>query len=211
MTPVPYIEGFGLGGSLIVAIGAQNAYVLSLGVRRDHHLVSASMCAIIDISLIAMGVAGVGSWVQANPALLKTALWGGAVFLFLYGLRTLRSAVRGEVLEMDASGVLPSGDRLTLKNVILTTLAVSLLNPHVYLDTVVLMGSISGKFAGSERLVFALGASTASIIWFYSLAVAGQLLAPVLRRPAAWRVLDGIIFLTMWGIAARLVLEAMGR
>lgn len=209
MMPAPYIEGFLLGGSLIIAIGAQNAYVLSLGISRNHHLASASICAIIDISLIFMGVAGVGSWVQANPGLLKIALWGGAVFLFLYGLRTLRSAVKGEVMEVDASGGFVSGGRPSLKRVAFTTLAVSLLNPHVYLDTVVLMGSISGKFAGSGRFVFAAGASTASVIWFYSLAFAGQLMAPALARPTAWRVLDVIICLTMWGIAVRLVLDAL--
>ncbi|MDT8367392.1 MAG: LysE family transporter [bacterium] len=185
MMPAPYVEGFLLGGSLIIAIGAQNAYVLSLGISRNHHLASASLCAIIDISLIALGVAGVGSWMQANPGLLKIALWGGAAFLFLYGLSTLRSAVRGEVTEVDASGGFVSAGRPSLRTVAFTTLAVSLFNPHVYLDTVVLMGSLSGKFAGSGRFLFALGASTASVIWFYSLAFAGQILAPALTRPAA--------------------------
>ena len=209
MMPAPYIEGFLLGGSLIIAIGAQNAYILSLGIGGNHHVASASLCAIIDISLIALGVAGVGSWVQANPGVLKIALWGGAAFLFFYGLRTLRSAVKGEVMEVDATGEFVSAGRLSLKTVTITTLAVSLLNPHVYLDTVVLMGSISGKFAGSGRVLFALGASTASIIWFYSLAFAGQLMAPALARPTAWRVLNVIICLTMWGIALRLVLDVL--
>jgi L-lysine exporter family protein LysE/ArgO len=207
MTSAPYIEGFLLGGSLIIAIGAQNAYVLSLGISRNHHLVSATICAVIDVSLIVMGVAGMGRLVQTNTALLKIALWGGAAFLFLYGLRMLRLAISGEVLQVDASG---PGPGLTLKNVTLTTLAVSLLNPHVYLDTVVLMGSISGKFTGSGRIIFALGACTASAIWFYSLAFAGQLLAPVLGRPTVWRVLHVIFCLTMWGIAMRLVMDAIG-
>jgi L-lysine exporter family protein LysE/ArgO len=210
MTSAPYIEGFLLGGSLIIAIGAQNAYVLSLGISRNHHLVSATICAIVDVSLIIMGVAGMGRLVQTNTALLKIALWGGAAFLFLYGLRILRLAISGEVLQVDASRPPGSGPSLTLKNVTLTTLAVSLLNPHVYLDTVVLMGSISGKFIGSGRIIFALGACTASVIWFYSLAFAGQLLAPVLGRPTVWRVLHVIFCLTMWGIAIRLVMDALG-
>lgn len=205
MSIVPFIEGMVLGGGLIIAIGAQNAYLLSLGIKRNHHFAAASICALWDVTLITLGVLGVGAWVQANPSVLKYTLWGGAVFLFIYGARAFVSAWKGKVLEADdKDGLL---GLQSLKNVAITTLAIGVLNPHVYLDTIVLLGSISGKFQGNGRYLFGLGAAVSSIIWFYSLGFAGQLLAPFFARPVSWRILDGFICLTMWGIAVKLIMQ----
>ncbi|MGD8353659.1 MAG: LysE/ArgO family amino acid transporter [Pseudomonadota bacterium] len=208
MTMVPFLEGMALSGGLIIAIGAQNAYLLSLGIKRNHHFAAATVCAFWDMTLITLGVLGVGAWVQANPAVLKYILWGGALFLTAYGARALRSAGKGRVLEpRDEKGA--SGFK-SLRNVVLTTAAISVLNPHVYLDTIVLLGSISGRYQGIGRYLFGIGAATASVLWFYSLGFAGQLLAPFFAKPTAWRILDVLICLTMWSIAAKLILQAVG-
>ena len=208
MELVPFIEGMALGGGLIIAIGAQNAYLLSLGIKRNHHFAAASICALWDITLITLGVLGVGAWVQANPSVLKYTLWGGAIFLIVYGARAFASAWKGKVLET-GDGEFTSRHQ-SLKDVAITMFAIGVLNPHVYLDTIVLLGSISGKFQGNGRYLFGLGAAVSSVIWFYSLGFAGQLLAPLFARPIAWRILDGLICLTMWGIAAKLIIQATG-
>jgi len=205
MIVIPFLEGMVLGGGLIVAIGAQNAYLLSLGIKRNHHFAAASICTLWDITLITLGVLGVGAWVQANPSVLKYTLWGGAIFLFAYGARAFVSAWTGKVLEAE-DGESKVGLQ-SLKTVAITTLVIGIFNPHVYLDTIVLLGSISGKFQGNERYFFGMGAATSSVIWFYSLGFAGQFLAPLFRKPTSWRVLDGLICLTMWGIAAKLIME----
>ena len=204
---LPFLEGMALGGGLIIAIGAQNAYLLSLGIKRNHHFIAATICALWDITLIALGVLGVGAWVQANPSVLKYTLWGGAIFLLAYGLRAFVGAWKGKVL--DAGEGEPGIGLQSLKNVAITMFAIGVLNPHVYLDTIVLLGSISGKFQGKGRYLFGLGAAASSVIWFYSLGFAGQLLAPLFARPIAWRVLDGLICITMWGIAAKLIMQAI--
>jgi L-lysine exporter family protein LysE/ArgO len=195
----PFIQGFAMGGGLIVAIGAQNAFVLAQGVRRNHVLAVALVCIVCDGLLIGLGVSGVGTLVAANPALGAAAAWGGAAFLAWYGLGALRSAIRGGTLRADRDAA-PD-----LRRTLLLTLAVTLLNPHVYLDTVVLMGSISGRFEGTGRYVFGLGAFTASTVWFTALGAGGRALAPLFRRPATWRVLDTLVCLTMWTIAASLI------
>lgn len=207
MSLIPFLEGFLLGGGLIIAIGAQNAYLLSLGIKRNHHFAAATVCFLWDTTLITLGVLGVGAWVQANPSVLKYTLWGGALFLFAYGARALASALRERVLDADGpgNGLVPQ----SLKNVALTMMAISILNPHVYLDTIVLLGSISGKFHGGGRYLFGAGAVLSSFAWFYSLGFAGQLLAPFFRRPSSWRLLDGLICLTMWGISVKLILQAV--
>jgi len=196
-----------LGGGLIIAIGAQNAYLLSLGIKRNHHFAAATICTLWDITLITLGVLGVGAWVQANPSMLKYTLWGGAVFLIAYGVRAFMSAWEGKVLD-PGDGEVGFGLQ-SLKNVAITTFAIGVLNPHVYLDTIVLLGSISGKFTGNGRYLFGLGAATSSVIWFYSLGFASQLLAPLFGRPTAWRIMDVLICLTMCVIAAKLIVQAV--
>ncbi|MCP4686991.1 MAG: amino acid transporter, partial [Desulfobacterales bacterium] len=180
----PFLHGFGAGGGLIAAIGAQNAFVLSQGVRRSHHLVVALICILCDAVFISAGVAGVGGAVAASPVLSRLATWGGAGFLFFYGLGALRSALRG--------GSLETGDptERSLKAVILTTLAVTLLNPHFYLDTVILLGSISSRFHGDNRIFFWAGAVSASTLWFVSLSLGGRMLAPLFKKQLSWRILD---------------------
>jgi len=194
-------EGFGTGSGLIIAIGAQNAFVLAQGVRREHHLPVALICALCDALLIAAGLAGMGAALAAAPALRQAAALGGAAFLGLYGLRAARAAWRGGGALCAADG----DDGRSLKTILLLTLAVTLLNPHVYLDTVLLLGSIGGRHGDPGRWHFGAGAATASFAWFFGLALCGRLLAPLLSRPAAWRALDGFVALVMWSVAAGLL------
>ncbi len=190
-----YIQGVGLGAGLIIAIGAQNVFVLSQGIRKQYQWIVPFICSLCDCLLILAGTAGVGAVVAANPSLGRLAGWGGAIFLIWYGGRSLMSAFRNGKLESS------SATRATMKSVILTTLALTLFNPHVYLDTIVLLGSISSQFEGANRYAFALGACSASVCWFFSLSYAGSLLQPVFKRPLTWKALDIFIWLTMWTIA----------
>ncbi len=199
----PFIQGFGTGGGLIVAIGAQNAFVLSQGVRRNHHFTIALICIVCDAIFITAGVAGFGTAVSSNPTLSQWVTWGGAGFLFLYGWRSLHSAIRG--------GSLDTSDRTmrSLKAAIITTLAVTLLNPHFYLDTVILLGSVSSQFYGENRLYFWVGAVSASTLWFISLSLGGQMLAPLFKKQISWRILDSLVCVTMWAIAVSLIMHGV--
>ena len=199
----PFIQGFGTGGGLIVAIGAQNAFVLSQGVRGNHHLVVAAICILCDAIFITAGVAGVGGSVAAHPALAKWVALGGAGFLLVYGFGSLRSAIRGGNLEANDAAV------LSLKAAIMTTLAVTLLNPHFYLDTVVLLGGISSQFVGDYRFFFWAGAIAASTLWFVSLSLGARLLAPLFKKQLSWRILDTFVCLTMWSIAGSLIVNGI--
>lgn len=193
-------EGFALGLSLILAIGAQNAFVLRQGLLRQHVLPIVLVCALSDALLIAAGVAGFGVLAQAVPGLEWGMRLFGAAFLLWYGGRTLSSAWHGGA-QMDAGQ-----GSVSLRAAVLTCLALTWLNPHVYLDTVVLLGAISSQYA--DRLAFALGAMSASLAFFFALGFGARLLAPVFARPKAWQVLDLGIGLTMWAIAAKLLLGA---
>jgi len=190
--------GFGLGLSLIMAIGAQNAFVLRQGIRRSHVFVVCLACAASDAVLIAAGVAGFGRLTQALPWVEPVMRWGGAVFLIAYGARALMSAWRG-------GAVLVVEGRTTeaLGPVLATCLALTWLNPHVYLDTVVLLGAVAAQF--EDRLGFALGAMTASFAFFFTLGYGARWLAPLFARPQAWRVLDAGVGVLMWMIAASLL------
>ncbi len=192
--------GFALGLSLIVAIGAQNAFVLRQGLRRDHVLPVVLVCAVSDALLIAAGVTGFGLLAARLPGLEAAMRWLGAAFLLWYGARTLLAAWRGgETLRAeDAPG---NG---SLRRALLTCLALTWLNPHVYLDTVMLLGAVSAQY--DNRLFFGLGAASASFVFFFALGFGARLLAPVFARPGAWRVLELVIGLTMWLIAAKLLL-----
>ena len=193
------IAGFVLGFSLILAIGAQNAFVLRQGLRREHVFPLCLTCAVSDAILIAAGVAGFGTLAHALPWFETVMRYGGAIFLIWYGLRSLNSAWRGgAVMEIG------EGKRVSLKSVLLTVLAFTWLNPHVYLDTVVLIGSISAQY--DDRLAFALGAMTSSFVFFFSLGYGAGMLSPIFARPRAWQVLDCIIGVVMLAIAAKLVL-----
>ena len=189
------VTGFLLGLGLIVAIGAQNAFVLRQGLLRRHVLVVTTLCALSDAVLIAAGVAGLGGLVARSPTLLTVATLGGAAFLLAYGLLAARRALRPARLTAAEEGEAGLG----------RAVAFTFLNPHVYLDTVVLVGSLSARYAGEARFAFALGAMTASFLWFYSLGFGARLLAPLFARPAAWRVLDGLIACVMVAIALSLL------
>ncbi|MDX2494507.1 MAG: LysE family transporter [Desulfuromusa sp.] len=196
---LPFLKGIGIGGGLIIAIGAQNAFVLSQGVRRNFPLQTAFVCSLSDGLLILLGVSGVGAVVATNPLLAQLATWFGALFLLWYGGRSFRSALQGGSLDASSEEI-PSRRKL-----LLATLALTFLNPHVYLDTFVLIGGLSGQLAQTERYLFGAGAMTASFLWFFALSLGAGLLAPLFRKPLAWRFLDGFVCLTMWGIAISLL------
>lgn len=197
----PMFEGFGTGAGLIIAIGAQNAFVLKQGILKNHVLVTVLICAFIDALLIALGVGGFGRLLTSSSLLLAMARWGGATFLFYYGLRSFRSIWKTESLEINQGrGHIP-----TLKESITTILALSLLNPHVYLDTVILVGSIGAQFPPFERVNFAFGAIFASFAWFLSLGCGARFLDPLFQSPIAWKILDFIIGCVMWLIALMLI------
>ncbi|MGJ5893254.1 LysE/ArgO family amino acid transporter [Streptomyces niveiscabiei] len=191
--------GFGTGLSLIVAIGAQNAFVLRQGVRRDAVLPVVAICALSDAALIALGVGGVGALVVAWPGVVSAVGWIGGAFLLCYGALAARRVLRPQgalLAEGDAAG--------SMKRAVLTCLALTWLNPHVYLDTVFLLGSVAAD-RGSLRWVFGLGAATASLCWFAGLGFGARLLGRFLTRPSAWRVLDGAVAVTMIALGVTLI------
>ena len=196
-----FVPGFLLGLSLIIAIGAQNAFVLRQGLRREHVFAVCLVCALSDAALIAAGVAGFGALVTAVPWLAPVMRFGGAAFLFAYAVRSLWSAWRNP-------GTLnPSADvRKSLGATLAACLAFTWLNLHVYLDTLVLLGSVSTRYAG-QRAAFALGAMSASFLFFFALGYGARLLRPLFANPRAWRVLDALIGITMLLLAAKLVIQ----
>lgn len=197
---IPYLTGMATGASLIIAIGAQNAFVLTQGIRKQHRFVVALICSLCDALLISAGVAGMGALIEQSPLLLGVASVAGALFLFVYGLKSLISAFHAD------RGMEASGEHLvSRKQVVFTTLAITLLNPHVYLDTVVLLGSISATYAGPGRYLFGGGAVTMSFLWFFILAYGSGFLAPLFSKAITWRILDTAIFLVMWTIACKLL------
>ncbi|SOC45923.1 L-lysine exporter family protein LysE/ArgO [Rhizobium subbaraonis] len=194
-----YFTGFTMGLSLIVAIGAQNAFVLRQGVRNEHVFAICLACALSDALLIVVGITSFRQIAAVLPWLDALMRYGGAIFLMWYGARSLRSALR-------SSGALAVGEvgASSLRKALLTCLALTWLNPHVYLDTVVLLGTISTGFPGLEAS-FAAGAVTASFLFFFSLGYGATKLRPIFANPAAWRVLEGLVAVTMWLIAFKLL------
>lgn len=195
------LAGFSLGGGLIVAIGAQNAFVLRLGLLRSHVFTICLLCALSDAVLIVLGIAGLGTLVQRSPLLLTGVTYGGALFLFVYGLMAFRRVFTPEAMK------LAQKEALTLGAAVATALAFTFLNPHVYLDTVLLLGSFSAKYMGQERLAFGFGAVMASFVWFFGLGYGARLLAPLFSRPLAWQVLDLLIGSVMWTLAVSLLIS----
>ncbi|WP_344065374.1 L-lysine exporter [Microbacterium pumilum] len=224
----PLLAGLGLGFSLIVAIGAQNLFVLRQGLRREHVLVVAAICALSDALLIVLGVSGIGFVLQAVPWLIDVARWAGAAFLVGYGILAARRAWRpnGKGLQTadpvdgsfpapeatEPSGLAtkavaqaPAVTQTRLVPVMLTCLALTWLNPHVYLDTVFLLGTVANSH-GDQRWVFAAGAVIASIVWFFGLAFGARYLGRWLSTPRAWRILDAVIAVVMIVMGIGLVL-----
>lgn len=220
----PLLAGLGLGLSLIVAIGAQNLFVLRQGIRREHVVVVAVICAVSDAALIALGVSGIGLVLHTVPWLIDVVRWLGALFLVAYGLLAARRAWRptGDALEY-ADAEVGSGSeaehasgRTTVRRnavatptrvlpVVLTCLALTWLNPHVYLDTVFLLGTVANAH-GDARWFFAAGAMAASVIWFFALAFGARYLGRWLSTPRAWRILDAVIAVVMIVMGVSLVL-----
>jgi L-lysine exporter family protein LysE/ArgO len=196
-----FLQGLGLGASLIMAIGAQNAHVIRTGVGGQHVVATVLTCIVVDVALIALGISGLGALVEASPALMAVARYGGAAFLVWYGWRCWKSSLQG-----GASIALPmEAQSQTLGRALATVLALSLLNPHVYLDTVVLLGAVGSSLAGDARPSFALGAMTASVLWFSALGLGAQRFAPVLGRPAVWRAIEALTGSLMLVLALMLV------
>ncbi len=198
---VPAFEGFALGLSLIIAIGAQNAFVLRQGLVRQHVLAIVTVCALADALLIALGVAGLGTLVRSSPTLLTAVTIGGALFLLWYGALALKRALR--------PANLTASDRAapSLRAALAMTLAFTFLNPHVYLDTVVLFGGLSARYGEAERVAFAAGGMIASVVWFFGLGYGARFLAPIFAKPMAWRILDASIAFVMAALAVSLLVR----
>jgi len=194
-----YFKGLALGAGLIIAIGAQNAFVLTQGVRKKYNIIIPFICSLSDAVLISVGVLGVGRILASNQLVSTITSAGGAFFLGWYGFRSFRSFLNPEALDANEEG--PQ----SLKAAVLFTLAVTLLNPHVYIDTILLLGGISSQFEGSHRYAFGAGAVTASFLWFFTLSLGGRILSPVFNNPKAWKVLDLLIAGIMWFIAFSLI------
>lgn len=204
MTGTAYLSGFALSAALIVAIGAQNLFVLRQGLRREHVGAIVLFCAAADSILIAAGVAGVGAFLAALPQLTRALSLGGAAFLGWYGVAALRRmAAPGSV---NVTG----GGTVTLGRALAATAGFTFLNPHVYIDTVLLMGAAGATQPLALRPVFVAGAASASVLWFSALGYGARLLIPLFARPAAWRVLDAVVGATMLTLAASLIARALG-
>lgn len=200
-----FLSGLGTGAGLIIAIGAQNAFVLRQGLLRQHVLPVVLVCIGGDILCICAGVAGMGALIRTNEWLLEFFRWGGALFLTVYGISAARRAASGngsmEISEVGACSFMKA---------ITSCLAFTFLNPHVYLDTVVLLGSIAAQYGEDLKWTFASGALTASVLWFTGHGFGARLLLPIFQNRKAWRILDTLIALVMWAIALTLVLNPIG-
>ncbi len=194
-----FIAGFLSGAALIIAIGAQNSFVLRQGIRREHVLPVVLVCSFSDALLMVAGVAGLGALIESVPAVLDIARYGGAAFLFAYGIVAARRALHPHQLVVDAAVGSTLGAAMT------TCLAFTLLNPHVYLDTVILLGSLANQREGSGRWVFFSGAAISSFVWFFALGYGARFLGPLFRKPVAWRVLDSMISVIMFGLGFSLL------
>lgn len=192
---VTFLKGFTTGAGLIVAIGAQNAFVMRQGLLRRHLFLTALLCASIDALLIILGVLGFGKILSAYPLSIQLAKYFAIVFLFFYGILSLKSA-----FQIRALSAIQKQNLASVKATIFLLLGLSLLNPHVYLDTVILLGSIAAQQPTQLQFYFALGAITASFSWFFALSYGSQLLTPFLQKPAVWKFIDILIALTMCGI-----------
>ncbi|WP_415894578.1 LysE/ArgO family amino acid transporter [Neptuniibacter sp. PT34_22] len=197
------LKGLATSAGLIVAMGSQNTFVFTQGLRRQFHWPIAALCALIDMLLIAVGVAGMGILIAQSENWMFAARIGGAVFLFVYGAQSLRKALKPQVFKANEMALGGLGKAL------IVTLAITLLNPHVYLDTVVLLGSIGGQYPEPERVWFAIGAMGFSCIWFWLLVAGAKVCQPIFNNPRSWQVMDLVICVTMWAIAVTLLWPIM--
>lgn len=196
-------NGFLLGASLIIAIGAQNAFVLRQGLAGAHVFLICLTCALSDAVLIALGIGGLGTLIANSPQMIRAVTLGGAAFLFVYGLKAFARAFYTGGLEAAAD------KQPGLAAAMAACLAFTFLNPHVYLDTVVLIGALSASYAGSARIAFGAGAVLASFVWFFGLGYGARQLAPIFAARRAWQVLDIAIGAVMWSLAAGLAVRVL--
>lgn len=198
MSVATYLIGMGTSFSLILAIGAQNAFVLKQGLKRQFVFIVCAICALSDAVLISAGVFGFGKVISQFPLIIDLAKYAGALFLFVYGARSFYSSLKNN------QALVAKGDEVaSLSQIVALCVAFTWLNPHVYLDTVILLGTIASQFA--DKVAFALGAVSASFMFFFALGYGARLLEPLFAKPIAWKILDGIIGVVMWGIALKLI------
>ncbi len=193
-------KGFVITLGLIMPLGAQNSYVLSQSIKKNHHLTAATVCIVCDFLLMSLGVFGGGALIASNDLAYQVITWAGVIFLSVYGAMFFRDAINAQAVEA-AKSAAPSKRKV----VIFTTLAVTLLNPHVYLDTVVIIGSISGQYQGDDKYIFWLGTILASLAWFYALSLGAAKLSPWLAQAHVQRAINLIIAVIMWVIAYSLI------
>jgi L-lysine exporter family protein LysE/ArgO len=197
------LPGLITGLSLIIAIGAQNAFVIRQGLTRRFVFEIAIVSATLDATLILLGTGGLGAIIQAVPVIFEIVRWFGVAYLVWFGIQSVRRAFASEVMSLD-------GDSATTRwGIVLSTVTFSLLNPHVYLDTVIFLGSVANQF-GADRWWFALGACAASFLWFFGIAYGARGLSRYVTKPIFWRVLDSVIAVTMFVIAAVLATSNLG-
>jgi L-lysine exporter family protein LysE/ArgO len=193
-----YASGFTLGLSLILAIGAQNAFVLKQGLKKQHVFLVCSICAASDAFLIFLGVSGFGVIVEQYPSIEKISRYAGAIFLVVYGLKSFYSAYHNSHA-LNPEGATP----ISKTKIALMCLAFTWLNPHVYLDTVVLLGSVSTQF--EDTRAFGIGAITSSFVFFFSLGYSARILIPIFQKPIAWKILEAFVGVLMLGLAVSLL------
>lgn len=198
----PLIKGCFTGAGLIVAIGAQNAFVLKQGLMKNQVFVTALFCAVTDALLVMIGVAGFGKIFSSSDTLIFVSKWGGAVFLFWYGFRSFRSVFHKQSLLVEK---IKGPPRPSLKETFAILAMLTFLNPHVYLDTIILIGSMGAQFYPHERPWFAVGVIISSFLWFFGICYGARLLAPFFENPKSWKVLDFLVGCTMWAIAISLL------
>lgn len=196
------IRGAMISGSLIIAIGAQNLFVLKQGLLKNHIFFVSAICFVCDFILMTIGVLGIGTFISSNPLITNILALLGAVFLIWYGFNAIKSAIKG-TSSMQVESQDSQNSRLI--NVILSTLAITLLNPHVYLDTVVIVGGIAGTLNSDQKLAFLIGAVCVSFIWFFGIGYGARLLTPLFKQKRMWTILDCFVGLIMFYIAYRLV------
>lgn len=194
---ITLFKGFATSASLIMAIGAQNAFVIRQGLARNYLFLTAFMCSILDAFLISLGIVGFGELITIYPELMNITKYFAIAFLVVYGFLSLKSAFK-------AKSLTTHHPVRSLQKTILLLLTFSLLNPHAYLDTVVLLGSIAAELPVNDQIYFGIGAVSASFIWFFSLTYGSHLLSPLLNHASTWRVIDILIAIMMWGIALSL-------
>jgi L-lysine exporter family protein LysE/ArgO len=200
---LPYGKGLAAMATLIIAIGVQNAFVLRQGVKGQAVFTTATICFLCDALLVTLGSAGLGALISETPVLSMIVAFGGAAFLFFYGIRTLYAAKKAKGLDLKAA------PHVSHAKVAMTALAVSTLNPHVYLDTLVIIGGVVTRYEGAARVLCALGAITTSCLWFYGIGYGARWLAPLLGKPKIWRVIDLIIGLMMVSLAVGLARDGI--